>query len=227
MKIEICAGNIEDILIANKLKNIARIELNQGLSTGGITPSFSLVKKALELSKHEIIVMIRTREGSFSYTENEFNVMYDDAKNFLDMGVNGIVFGFLDKNLDIDITKTKKMISLAHQYGKEAIFHRAIDVSSDYLKNITLLKNIGIDRILTSGHEKTAILGLDNLIEAKKIFNNILPGSGITNENLNKFIEVGFTEVHGSFSKPIKNIYEIDFGTYTITSENTFNSLTL
>ena len=215
MKIEICAGNIEDILIANKLKNIARIELNQGLSTGGITPSFSLVKKALELSRHEIIVMIRTREGSFSYTENEFNVMYDDAKNFL------------DKNLDIDITKTKKMISLAHQYGKEAIFHRAIDVSSDYLKNITLLKNIGIDRILTSGHEKTAILGLDNLIEAKKIFNNILPGSGITNENLNEFIEVGFTEVHGSFSKPIKNIYEIDFGTYTITSENTFNSLTL
>ena len=75
MKIEICAGNIEDILIANKLKNIARIELNQGLSTGGITPSFSLVKKALELSRHEIIVMIRTREGSFSYTENEFNVM--------------------------------------------------------------------------------------------------------------------------------------------------------
>ena len=162
MKIEICAGNIEDIIIANNFKNIARIELNQGLSTGGLTPSFSLVKNALKLSKHKIIVMIRLREGSFSYTENEFNIMYDDAKTFLELGVDGIVFGFLDNNLDIDINKTKKMIELAHKYKKEAIIHRAIDVTSDYIKSITNLKNMNIDRILTSGHEINAIIGLEN-----------------------------------------------------------------
>lgn len=227
MKIEICAGNIEDVIIANKFENIARIELNQGLSTGGLTPSFSLVKNALKLSKHKIIVMIRLREGSFSYTENEFNIMYDDAKTFLELGVDGIVFGFLDNNLDIDINKTKKMIELAHKYKKEAIFHRAIDVTSDYIKSITNLKNMNIDRILTSGHEINAIIGLDNLIKAKKIFDKILPGSGINQKNLEAFKKMGFLEVHGSFSKSIKNEYIIDFGTYTRTSENIINSLTL
>lgn len=227
MKIEICAGNIEDIIIANNFKNIARIELNQGLSTGGLTPSFSLVKNALKLSKHKIIVMIRLREGSFSYTENEFNIMYDDAKTFLELGVDGIVFGFLDNNLDIDINKTKKMIELAHKYKKEAIFHRAIDVTSDYIKSIKNLKNMNIDRILTSGHEMNAIIGLDNLIKAKKIFDKILPGSGINQKNLEEFKKKGFLEVHGSFSKSIKNEYIIDFGTYTKTSENIINSLTL
>lgn len=227
MKIEICAGNIEDVIIANKFENIARIELNQGLSTGGLTPSFSLVKKSLELSKHKIIVMIRLREGDFSYTENEFNIMYEDAKSFLELGVDGIVFGFLDNNLEIDINKVKKMIELAHKYKKEAIFHRAIDVTSDYIKSITTLKDMNIDRILTSGHETNAILGLNNLINAKKIFDKILPGSGINHKNLEYFKNSGFLEVHGSFSKVIKNEYTIDFGTYTRTAENIINSLTL
>ena len=227
MKIEICAGNIEDVIIANKFENIARIELNQGLSTGGLTPSFSLVKKSLELSKHKIIVMIRLREGDFSYTENEFNIMYEDAKSFLELGVDGIVFGFLDNNLDIDINKTKKMIELARKYKKEAIFHRVIDVTSDYIKSITTLKDMNIDRILTSGHETNAILGLNNLINAKKIFDKILPGSGINQKNLEEFKKMGFLEVHGSFSKVIKNEYIIDFGTYTRTAENIINSLTL
>ncbi|WP_155730314.1 copper homeostasis protein CutC, partial [Streptobacillus moniliformis] len=56
------AGNIEDIIIAEKL-NISRIELNQGLSIGGLTPSHALVKQALKISTKDIVVMIRPREG--------------------------------------------------------------------------------------------------------------------------------------------------------------------
>ena len=225
MNLEICVGNIEDIYICNKFKNIARLELNQGLSCGGLTPSFNFVKTAINISKHPVVTMIRCREGDFNYTEHEFDMMYEDAKTFLELGVQGIVFGFLNKDKTIDIDKTNRFITLIHKYKKEAIFHRAIDVSDNYLKNIKLLKNMNIDRILTSGHKKIALDGLDNILNACNIFENILVGSGVNTENIHIFKENGIKNIHGSFSELIENDYNINFGKNTITSEEKLQSI--
>ncbi|QXW65746.1 copper homeostasis protein CutC [Streptobacillus moniliformis] len=219
MNIEICAGNIEDIIIAEKL-NISRIELNQGLSIGGLTPSHALVKQALKISTKDIVVMIRPREGDFTYTENEYMVMKEDAKYLLKLPIKGIVFGFLNYDNSIDVKRTKKFITLAKKYNKEAIFHRAIDVSNDYINNLILLKNLGITRILTSGHEKNAELGIENIKKAIKENLPIIVGCGINANNIHKFKNLGITDIHGSFSKKILNDYTIDFGNYTILDKN-------
>lgn len=223
MNLEICCGNIEDVKIANYFP-IKRIELNQGLSIGGLTPSYSLFNESIKISNVDIICMIRLREGNFVYTDDEFNIMYNDAKFFLENGASGIVFGFLTNDNEIDITKTKKMISLAKEYNKEAIFHRAIDVTNSYFDSLDILKSLNIDRILTSGHEKNAILGIDNLKKALKNY-PIIIGCGINDENLNYFINLGFNEIHGSFSKIIRNDYKIDFGSYSCCSYNKLSSI--
>ncbi|CAM3173372.1 copper homeostasis protein CutC [Streptobacillus felis] len=219
MNIEICAGNIEDVIIAEDF-NIARIELNQGLSTGGLTPSYSLVKKALEISSKDIIVMLRPREGDFTYTTNEYEIMKNDAVTFLQMGVKGIVFGFLNRDRSIDIDKTKEFIQIANKYGKESVFHRAIDVSNNYHNNLILLKELGITRILTSGAEKTALQGISNIKLALENSIPIIVGCGVNKDNIDKFKKIGVKEIHGSFSKKISNEYKIDFGNYTILDRN-------
>ncbi|CAM3140891.1 copper homeostasis protein CutC [Streptobacillus ratti] len=219
MNIEICAGNIEDIIIAEKL-NISRIELNQGLSVGGLTPSYALVKQALKISTKDIVVMIRPREGNFTYTENEYMIMKEDAKYLLELPIKGIVFGFLNHDNSIDIQRSQEFITLAKEYGKESIFHRAIDVSDDYINNLILLKKLGITRILTSGHEKNAELGIENIKIAIKENLPIIIGCGININNIHKFKELGIKDIHGSFSKKIMNDYEIDFGNYTILDQS-------
>lgn len=211
MNLEVCVSSIEDILITNRY-NIKRIELNSALEVGGLTPSYSLFKKAKNLSNKDIIVMIRLREGSFCYTQNEIDIMYEDAKNLLEIGAKGIVFGFLKEDNSIDFKNTIKFISLAKNYSAEAIFHRAIDVSKEYFSNMEKLKEMGITRILTSGKEKNVDLGIENLKKALSLNLPIIIGSGINEKNISHLISLGFKDFHGSFSTKQEGIYPIDFG---------------
>lgn len=224
MNLEVCVGNIEDIKIINNL-NINRIELNQGLSVGGLTPSISMVKKALELTNIPIVVMVRLRAGNFEYTESEFEIMYDDAKEFLKLGVSGIVFGFLNNDRSIDIEKTKKMIDLVKSYNKEAIFSRAVDVSKNYFESLDILMNLGITRILTSGAENTVFDGLENLKKALAMDAPIIIGGGVRVDNISILKKLGFKEIHGSFSNKMNNLYHINFGDFSIPNKNVLREI--
>ena len=41
--------------------------------------------------------------GDFLYDENEIEIMAQDCEIFANSGVNGLVFGCLDKNAEIDV----------------------------------------------------------------------------------------------------------------------------
>ena len=68
--------------------------------------------------------MIRPRGAGFKYTKCEIETMFEDAKIFLEHGVDGLAFGFLNDDYSIDIENTKKMVDLIHSYNKEAVLHR-------------------------------------------------------------------------------------------------------
>ena len=88
-------------------------------------------------------------------------------------------------------------------------FHRAFDWTPNATKALQTLKEIGVDRILSSGHSKTA---LDGLFELKMLNEkagsslSILPGGGINPSNVHHFIEACFTEVHASASNTISSL---------------------
>ncbi|VWL85803.1 copper homeostasis protein CutC [Oceanivirga miroungae] len=218
--LEVCIDNIEDIKLCNKFKDIiSRVELNQALLLGGLTPSLEFIKKARKLLDENIqlVSMIRLRSGDFNYTKEEFNIMYEDAKKILKY-TNGIVFGALNKDFKIDIEKTQKMIELCKKDNKDFVFHRAIDVANDYFKSIDLLENMKVKRILTSGHEKNAVLGLENIRKIKNSNVEILVGCGINEKNISEFQNYN---VHGSFSKKISS----SFGDYTRLDERKLEKL--
>lgn len=43
--------------------------------------------------------MIRSRVGDFCYSDNEIEMMKEDLKKFIEMNVDGIVFGALKPNV--------------------------------------------------------------------------------------------------------------------------------
>lgn len=199
--LEVCCGSYLDAINAYK-GNAKRIELNQALYLGGLTASLStlrLIKENLEL---EVLCMVRPRGCGFKYLKEEIDEIFLSAKLLLEHGADGIVFGFLTEDFRVDEVNTKKMIDLVHSYNKKAIFHRAIDLSSDYIADGLLLKNLGIDNILTSGTFDKAIDGVKLIKELNDLIKdkvNLVVGSGINESNAKYILDsTGVKDLHGS-----------------------------
>lgn len=227
MILEACVETIEDLMNA-KDAGVDRIELNSALVAGGLTPSLFMLKKAIDLGL-STIVMIRVRADDFYFSDCELNLMLEEAVILLDAGADGIAFGALAKDREIDKLWTERFINIAHEKGKIFVFHRAIDQVGDYNQAIEWLIDFGCDRILTSGQGKNVEEGIDNLIQAQKLYGDrieILPGAGITEINGKEIVEkIGASQLHGSFSSYVDLPYQsyVSFGVYSDTQKKKFN----
>ena len=199
--IEICAGSYQDCIAAYKGK-AKRVELNSALSVGGLTPSVASlvrVKKETDLS---VICMVRPRAAGFCYEKEDVDIIFEDAKILLENGADGISFGFLRNDGSIHKEYTKEMVDLVHSYQKEAVFHRAFDVTPDAFEAIETLIELGVDRVLTSGQKAKAMEGMDLIKQLQSQYGSqmeILAGSGMNAGNAVEMIETtGISQVHSS-----------------------------
>ena len=184
--IEICLESVESVIAAEK-GGADRVELCSDLFEGGLTPTIGTVKTALKKSNIKINAMIRPRGGDFCYSDEEFEVMKEDIKAFKETGINGIVFGILTPEGDIDVKRSKEIIELARPLA--VTFHRAFDMTRDPYKSLEELIELGVDRVLTSGQEATVPEGADLLEELVQIAGDriiVMPGCGITERNFPK-----------------------------------------
>ena len=153
---EVCVDNVESFLNAVK-GGASRIELCSALSEGGLTPSLGFYQTVKKLSEIPIHILIRPRGGDFLYNDHEVDIMAKDSETFANAGANGLVFGCLDKNADIDVVACRKIIENVKKcerdlhYNLNLTFHRAFDVSKDAFKAVDVIEELGFSRILTSG----------------------------------------------------------------------------
>ena len=198
---EVCAGSVQDCINA-QLGGADRVELNSALHLGGLTPSLAMLKLVKEKTSLKVICMDRPRAAGFCYDDVEIETMFEDARILLENGADGISFGFLNSDATINETETKKMVELIHQYQKEAVFHRAFDCVDDPMHAIKQLIDCGVDRILTSGLQPTALQGSSVIAKLQSEFGNqieLLAGSGINANNIRALKEqTGLHQFHGS-----------------------------
>lgn len=198
---EVCAGSVQDCINA-QLGGADRVELNSALHLGGLTPSLAMLRLVKEKTSLKVVCMDRPRAAGFCYDDVEIETMFEDAKILLENGADGISFGFLNFDATINMTETKKMVELIHQYQKEAVFHRAFDCVDNPMHAIKQLIDCGVDRILTSGLQPTAMQGASVLEKLQSEFGNqieLLAGSGINANNIRALKEqTGLHQFHGS-----------------------------
>ena len=195
--LEVCCGSVDDVLEAQR-GGADRVELNACLMLGGLTPSIGALIAAKKLSKLPIMTMVRPRQAGFCYTDAEYATALADAEQLLAHGSDGLVFGFLDAEGNLDVKRTRELARIAGDRTK--VFHRAIDVCSDWRKLLGQLIDIGIDRVLTSGQAPDVYYGIDVIHEMMEFAQGaieIMPGAGVNLKNVDAILEkTGCGQIH-------------------------------
>ncbi|EKF54733.1 hypothetical protein I215_11115 [Galbibacter marinus] len=203
MLIEVCSNSLESAISAEN-GGANRIELCAELEVGGITPSHGTLKLVLEKLSIDVFVLIRPRSGNFTYSDAEFQVMKEDIKWCKENGCHGIVSGVLNDDNSLDAKRTGELIKLSAPLP--FTFHRAFDWVKEPYKAIEQLIDMGCARILSSGQKPTALMGIKNLSQLNTQFGNrikLMPGGGVNEDNILKFKEAGFSEIHFSASQGV------------------------
>lgn len=215
---EVCVGSIDDMIHALSC-DIDRIELNQALELGGLTPSRALFHATRKLTKLPIVVMVRPHNGFAPYSNEEFEMMCEEAKYFAENGADGIVFGCLDQNKCVDKVQTKKMVEMIG--NKIPVFHKAFDHCPDLQQASEDLIACGIKRVLTSGGKHSS-----ELIEGARILRNLhekyadrleyLPGGGVDESNIVEVTHLSqCVQIHMSAKKIITDPFSKEIRTIT------------
>jgi len=195
--LEICADSVESALAAQK-GGAHRIELCSGLVEGGTTPSSGLISTVRNGVSIPISVMIRPRGGDFCYGNDDFETMERDIDTATQLGADGVVFGILREDGQVDVKRTRRLVDRARPL--KVTFHRAFDMSRDLMESLEALIAAGVDRVLTSGGEQKVEDGASKVKELGKVAAGriaIMAGGGITETNAHRvIIATGIRELH-------------------------------
>jgi copper homeostasis protein len=162
MIVEVCVESVESAVAAEK-GGAQRVELCCALLEGGLTPSAGSIALARERLGIGLNVIVRPRGGDFLYTEAEHEAMLRDVENAKALGADGVVIGVLTAGGEVDAARTRELAARARPMT--VTFHRAFDMTRDPFDALESLISLGIDRVLTSGQEESALEGLDLLRE--------------------------------------------------------------
>jgi copper homeostasis protein len=202
--VEICIDSAESALAAER-GGAQRVELCSDLVEGGITPSAGLIATIRQKISIGLQVMIRPRGGDFNYSAEEFDIMRRDIKMAKQLGANGVVFGLLDLDGNVEVERTRELVDLARPLN--VTFHRAFDMARDLDKSLEDVISTSADRILTSGAAVSAVDAiptLKRLIKTAKGRIVVLVGGGIKPHNAKKIIgETGAKEIHAGLRTTI------------------------
>lgn len=106
-----------------------RVELCADLVRGGTTPSAGVITEVCERVAIPVVVLVRPRAGDFRYDADERRVMARDVATARSLGAHGVAIGALAADGRVDAEVVRALLSL------------------------------GVDRVLTSGHARTALDG--------------------------------------------------------------------
>jgi copper homeostasis protein len=214
--LEICVEDLPGVEAAVE-GGADRIELCSALALGGLTPSPAMLFRATRLGL-PIHAMVRPRMGDFSLGPRDIALMADDIRLMLDLGAAGIVVGALlpDRTLDCAALETFRKAA----GDAVLVLHRAIDLTPHPIAAIEQARQLGFDKVLSSGGARSAPEGaimLESMVAAAGEHLSVMAGSGVRPGNVAALVgQTGIREVHSSASmaaaSPDPDIERFGFG---------------
>ena len=201
---EICVDSAAAVRAA-KEAGADRVELCASLLEGGITPSHGMIRQARKVDGVGLHVMIRPRGGDFLFDNDEMSIMRSDVEAAKDEGADGVVIGLLTRDGAIDAARARELIEIARPMS--VTFHRAFDMTREPFSALETLVGLGVERVLTSGQEASALEGLPLIAElvrraASRII--VMPGGGITSRNVERIVAAAKPrEIHFACLDPV------------------------
>ncbi len=206
-RLEVCVDTHEGLEIA-AAHGADRIELCTCLSAGGLTPSLGMMEVAARLDC-PTRVMIRPRDGDFTYSRGEIDMMLRDIDTVAGLALEGVVFGANHAAGDLDEAALARLVGHAKPRGLKVTLHRSFDLAPDLAAALAVARDLGIDAVLTSGGESDAPTGVEALkalVTASKTPGGdieIMAGVGVGSKTVRDLVTfTGVEWVHGSCSLP-------------------------
>ena len=198
ISVEICASTIRDVAVAMEA-GAHRVELCSVWSVGGITPNVVVVEAAAAMGM-PVRALIRPREGSFVHSASERSWAVEEAKVMMDCGAERVVVGALSEEGGLDQAYLEAMVNAV---GAEAlVWHRAIDASLQVQEDVAVLREFGVEEVLSSGGALRAVDGLAQLQGMMASGLRVIAGGGVRPQDVATLAEAGVDAVHASCRKP-------------------------
>jgi copper homeostasis protein len=201
--LEVIATSLDDARAA-AAGGADRFELCAALALGGLSPSLGLLDAVKrDVPRIPVMFMLRPREAGMAYADADLSVIERDAELALEHGADGLVFGVLTEQGDVNPDACERVLRIARQRpAAQTVFHRAFDVVAEPARALEQLIDLGFTRVLTSGRASRATDGLDEIrrtIDRAAGRIEVLPGGGIDAGNAARVVEVtGADQVHFS-----------------------------
>ncbi len=176
-----------------------RLEVCDRLDLDGLTPQPGVVESALGTTA-SVVVMLRDR-ADFLAGDDGATSLLEPLRKFASLGVQGVVFGFLQADGQLDLDSNRRLLDAAKEHDLDVVFHRAIDAASDPLLTAAQLQELQFDRVLSAGGTGTILEGAETFLRmrAQSPKLNWIPGGGVRSENVTQLLEMlQPTDIHSS-----------------------------
>lgn len=215
MKLEVVATNLRDVKDAEEF-GADRIELITAITELGLTPSYGLIKEALQVATIPVNVIVRPHNRTFQMDEEDVQTMISDIEMIKKLGANGIVIGSLTSENQFDIEVLERLLEVSGDL--DVTIHRAFDFAANQIETLKLLKEYDqVTTILTAGGDYNApdvvdkINDLIGLSEGSHL--EMMIGNGLRLDNLEEFLD------------EVKSIDYLHFGSGVRVNEDSINPL--
>lgn len=123
MKLEVVATNLKDVKDAERF-GADRVELITAITELGLTPSYGLIKEALDAATIPVNVIVRPHNRSFQMDEDDVTTMITDIKMIRELGANGIVIGSTTPENTFDFDVLERLLEVSGDL--DVTIHRAL-----------------------------------------------------------------------------------------------------
>ena len=206
--LEICAETPQACLAAGE-GGADRVELCSALIVGGLTPSYGLIREAVETGPTPIYILLRPRGGDFLCSEAEFRVICRDLEHAASLGVAGFVAGILRED---GLPDGSRMATLVEMAGSlEVTFHRAFDLASNRFEALERIIDSGCRRLLTSGGAPSALEGMEELSRLSRQARGrirIAAAGGVGPHNAQVILRSAEVDLHASLRRGVGGGFE-------------------
>ena len=167
-------------------------------ATAGLSPDLSVVSSVVRAADVPVRVMLRLSDN-LTTTGGEFTRLVGLAEEYVAIGAEGVVFGFLDTDLEVDVALCTELAD--RLTGIPWTFHRAIDAALEPRRAWRDVLGLpGLTAVRSAGSPRGLAVGYDDLLELARsddrIARVLMPGGGLVAEQVPWFVRAGVRQFH-------------------------------
>lgn len=164
----------------------------------GRSPDLAVASAVLRESPAPVRVMLRLND-THTTSGGELTRLLGLAEEYLSLGAEGVVLGFLDDDLEVDVATCLALVERLP--GVPWTFHEAVDACLDPRRAWRdLLTLPSLDAVLSGGSPRGLAAGYDDLLALaqsdERVAARLLPGNGLVPEQVPWLVRAGVDQVH-------------------------------